>query len=95
MTSNQMYQGRTRVMMSNADYLAKGLQHESVPPEMPEPQRTALACVRLEVLAAMVVAGDTGEKTFARKKLKRYIATGKRLVLAEAKTMPKNEEKSI
>jgi hypothetical protein len=69
----------------NAVFLHAGYIHESVPPGTAATHVDALMLGGLQVLAAMLVLGDSGEKTFARKKLKKCIATGKRLSLAVAK----------
>lgn len=68
----------------NSQYLHIGYLHEMVPHGTSQASADALMLGGLQALCAMIVLGDSGEKTFARKKLKKCIATGKRLASAMA-----------
>jgi|WetSurMetagenome_2_1015567.scaffolds.fasta_scaffold1109138_2 hypothetical protein len=91
MTSTEKLQQHYSTSMSNAEFLHAGFIHSSVPTGSSDADRVALELGALQMLAAMLVLGGTCEKSFARSKLKKLIATGKRLARAKAKTMPKTE----
>jgi hypothetical protein len=91
MTSTEKLQQHYSTSMSNAEFLRTGFLHSSVPTGTSDVDCVALELGALEMLAAMLVLGNTGEKRFARSKLKKLIATGKRLALAKAKTMPETQ----
>jgi hypothetical protein len=91
MTSTEKLQNHTSKCIDNAKFLQIGYRHCAVPADADDIRANMLELGGLEVLCAMMVLGETGEKVFARKKLKHYIATGKRLELRKAKSMPKQQ----
>jgi len=88
MSLSETHQDYQSVAMKNAAFLEQGMILSLSPADKVEPTRSALMLGQLQTLAAMVAVGDAGEKTFARKRLKKFIAMGKRADMAKAKSVP-------
>jgi hypothetical protein len=94
MTSAQTHQEYESVTMRNVAFLEQGMRANMAQADSIEPTASALMLGQLQTLSAMLVAGDAGEKEFSRKRLKKFIADGKRLDSAKAKRMPINTSKT-
>lgn len=88
MTDGQDHQEYASRTMRNAAFLQVGMEAHVVSHGADELNSALLQLGQLQTLCAMVALGDAGEKAFARKRLKKFIADGRRIDLRKAKSVP-------
>jgi hypothetical protein len=91
MTSIEKLQNHTSPSLENAKFLQAGFMKLAVPPGTDDINAAMLEQGALEVLCAMITLGSAAEKSFSRRRLKQFIAAGKRLAAAKAKSVPKSQ----
>jgi hypothetical protein len=87
MTQIKALQSQAEVTMSNASHLKSGYRKLALPPGTDDTAASMQELGALQVLCAMMVLGSRGEKSFARKRILNFIAAGKRLAKADAKSV--------
>lgn len=91
MTTSRNCQEYINKTVANSALLDLGMRDSLALDDREDPTASALILGQLQTLSVMLVAGDVGEKIFARKRLRKFLADGKRLDKAKARNMPETQ----